>query len=49
MGQNCGDGATLNQTCYLVPNTGVGGFSKLQSIGQLNGPRVFQFSFTYQF
>lgn len=49
MGANCGDGSTLNQTCYLVPNTAVGGFGTLNSISQLNGPRIFQFSFTYQF
>jgi hypothetical protein len=49
MGATCGDGATLNQTCYLVPNTGVGGFGTLNSISQLNGPRIFQFSFTFQF
>ncbi|MBV9303903.1 MAG: TonB-dependent receptor [Acidobacteriaceae bacterium] len=49
VGPNCGDGATLNQTCYLVPNIGPGNFQTLQSIGQLNGPRVFQFSLKYSF
>jgi len=49
MGANCGDGATQNQTCYLVPNSGPGGYGTLESIGQLNGPRIFQFSLTYQF
>ncbi len=48
-GPTCGDGATLNQTCYLIPNTGPGNFQTLESIGQLNGPRVFQFSFGYSF
>lgn len=49
LGPNCGDGATLNQTCYLMPNTGPGGFQTLQSVNQLNGPRVLQFAFTYSF
>jgi hypothetical protein len=43
---NCGDGKTLNQTCYLVPHAG---FQTLQSINQLNGPRTFQFAFRYSF
>jgi hypothetical protein len=43
---NCGDGATLNQTCFLVPNSS---FQTLQSINQLNGPRTFQFAFRYSF
>jgi len=46
VGANCGDGATLNQTCFLVPNAG---FQTLQSINQLNGPRTFQFAFRYRF
>lgn len=46
VGATCGDGTTLNQTCFLVPNTG---FGTLQSINQLNGPRTFQFSFRYRF
>lgn len=29
LGPNCGDGATLNQTCYLIPNTGAGAFQTL--------------------
>jgi hypothetical protein len=41
-GAICGDGASTNQTCYLVPNTS---FGQLTSINQLNGPRVFQFAF----
>lgn len=45
-GATCGDGATLNQTCFLAPDSG---FAKLTSIGQLNGPRTFQFAFRYQF
>jgi hypothetical protein len=46
IGPNCGDGATLNQTCYLVPDPG---FKTLQSVSELNGPRVFQFAFYYKF
>ncbi len=49
VGPTCGDGATLNQTCYLVPNVGPGNFQTLESINELNGPRVFQFSFNYSF
>lgn len=48
-GATCGDGQTLNQTCYLVPNTGPGGFGTLQVINALNGPRVFQFAFKWSF
>ena len=46
IGPNCGDGATLIQTCYLVPNPS---FRTLQSISQLNGPRVFQFGLNWEF
>jgi hypothetical protein len=46
IGTNCGDGATFNQTCYLVPNPL---FKTLQSVSELNGPRVFQFAFYYRF
>ncbi len=49
IGTNCGDGVTQNQTCYLVPNSGPGGFRSLQSIDALNGPRVFQFALKYSF
>jgi hypothetical protein len=42
----CGDGATLNQTCYLVPNPN---FAKLQVINALNGPRVMQFALKWTF
>jgi hypothetical protein len=48
-GPTCGDGQTLNQTCYLVPNTGPGGFGTLQVINALNGPRVFQFALKWTF
>jgi len=49
VGTTCGDGSSANQQCFLVPNTGSGGFQTLESIGQLNGPRTFQFAFRYQF
>jgi len=45
-GPTCGDGQSLYQTCYLVPNPG---FKTLQVINALNGPRVFQFAFKYSF
>lgn len=45
-GATCGDGASANQTCFLAPHPG---FQDLQSVSELNGPRVFQFSFGYRF
>lgn len=45
-GTTCGDGASVNQTCFLVPDPN---FQKLESISQLNGPRTFQFAFRYSF
>jgi hypothetical protein len=45
-GLNCGDGATSNQARYLLPNPA---FGTLTSISELNGPRIFQFSFQYKF
>ncbi len=44
IGTNCGDGATLKQTCYLVPNSGPGNFGTLQEISPNGLPRVLQFS-----
>jgi Carboxypeptidase regulatory-like domain len=49
IGTNCGDGATLNQTCYLVPNSGPGNFGTLQEISPNGLPRVFQFSARFTF
>jgi hypothetical protein len=49
IGSNCGDGATLNQTCYLVPNSGPGNFGALQEISPNGLPRVFQFSARFTF
>jgi Carboxypeptidase regulatory-like domain len=45
-GQSCGDGATQNQQCYLVPSDG---FGTLQFINSQNGPRIMQFSLKWTF
>jgi hypothetical protein len=44
-GTTCGNGTSINQTCYLVPAPG---FKTLESISQPNGPRIFQLSFTWR-
>ncbi|MGB7495898.1 MAG: carboxypeptidase regulatory-like domain-containing protein [Candidatus Acidiferrum sp.] len=49
IGSNCGDGASLNQTCYLVPNTGPGNFGTLQEISPNGLPRALQFSVRFAF
>jgi hypothetical protein len=49
IGQNCGDGSSTNQICYLVPNSGPGNFGSLRAINALNGPRILQFAMTYRF
>jgi hypothetical protein len=49
IGSNCGDGATLNQTCYLVPNSGPGNFGALQEISPSGLPRVLQFAARFTF
>jgi hypothetical protein len=49
MGSTCGDGMTLNQTCYLVPNSGPGNFGALQEISPNGLPRVLQFSARFNF
>jgi hypothetical protein len=46
VGNRCGDGVSLNQTCYLIPEPG---FKTLQVINALDGPRVFQFALKYSF
>jgi hypothetical protein len=46
IGTSCGDGMTLNQLCYLVPNPT---FQTLQSVSQANGPRILQFGIQYRF
>jgi hypothetical protein len=40
---------TLNQTCYLVPNSGAGNFGQLQEISPNGLPRVLQFSARFAF
>jgi hypothetical protein len=49
IGSNCGDGATPNQTCYLVPNSGPGNFGTFQEISPNGLPRVLQFSARFTF
>jgi hypothetical protein len=49
VGSNCGDGMTLNQTCYLMPNSGPGNFGALQEISPNGLPRVFEFSARFTF
>jgi len=49
VGTTCGDGMTLNQTCYLVPNSGPGNFGALQEISPNGLPRVFEFSARFTF
>jgi hypothetical protein len=49
IGANCGDGASANQTCYLVPNSGSGNFGTLQEISPNGLPRVLQFSARFTF
>jgi hypothetical protein len=47
---NCGDGmTTTGQTCYLVPNTGLGNFGTLSEISPDGLPRVLQFSVRFTF
>lgn len=48
-GSNCGDGMSLRQTCYLVPNSGPGNFGTLQEISPNGLPRVLQFSVRFTF
>jgi len=48
-GSNCGDGMSLNQTCYLFPNSGPGNFGALQEISPNGLPRILQFSLRFTF
>jgi hypothetical protein len=45
----CGDGVSLTQTCFLVPNTGPGNFGTLQEISPNGLPRALQFSARFTF
>lgn len=49
IGSNCGDGASVNQTCYLVPNSGPGNFGTYQEVSPNGLPRVLQFSARFTF
>ena len=49
IGTNCGDGMTLSQTCYLVPNSGPGNFGTLGEISPNGLPRELQFSARFTF
>jgi len=49
VGSDCGDGMALNQTCYLVPNSGSGNFGALQEISPNGLPRILQFSVRFTF
>ena len=49
IGNHCGDGITLNQTCYLMPNSGQGNFGTFQEISPNGLPRVLQFSARFTF
>ena len=49
IGTNCGDGMSANQTCYLVPNPGLGNFGTLQEINPDGLPRALQFSARFSF
>jgi hypothetical protein len=49
IGTTCGDGQTLNQTCYLVPNTGPGNFGSYQEVSPYGLPRALQFSARFTF
>jgi Carboxypeptidase regulatory-like domain/TonB dependent receptor len=49
IGTNCGDGVSLNQTCYLLHNSGPGNFGTLQEISPDGQPRMLQFSARFTF
>jgi hypothetical protein len=48
VGPSCGN-KSLNETCYLIPNTSVGGFGTYSIVQQNTGPRIFQFAVIYRF
>ncbi len=49
IGTNCGDGQSLNQSCYLVPNVGAGNFGTYQEVNPNGLPRAVQFSLQFSF
>jgi hypothetical protein len=48
VGPTCGN-KSQEQTCYLIPNNGVGGFGTFSVVQQNTGPRIFQFALIYRF
>jgi len=52
-GSTCGDGKTLNQTCYLTPNNAANNpsnpFQTISLVSQGNPPRIMQLAFAYKF
>jgi hypothetical protein len=46
---NCGDGVSPTQQCYLLPNSGPGNFGSLQEISPNGLPRALQFSARFTF
>jgi hypothetical protein len=49
IGTNCGDGMSIDQQCYLVPNSGLGNFGSFQEISPDGLPRALQFSARFTF
>jgi hypothetical protein len=49
IGSHCGDGISLTQQCFLLPNSGAGNFGTLQEISPNGLPRVLQFSVRFTF
>jgi hypothetical protein len=49
IGSNCGDGMSMNQQCYLVPNSGPGNFRSFQEISPDGLPRALQLSARFTF
>ena len=45
----CGDGVNATQLCYLIPESGPGGFGSLQEISPNGTPRTLQFSARFSF
>lgn len=46
VGPTCGDGVSLNQQCFLIPQAG---FPTFNQISELNGPRILQAAFYWKF
>lgn len=48
IGPDCGN-KSQTQTCYLIPNNGVGGFGEFTVVQQNTGPRIFQGALIFRF